>query len=91
MMVATWKPLRSHIRHISSHDLSDSHDGAGFANLFSRPTPPVNRNMNSVWSIQFLALGGGGGEGGGREVWYRHSYRYMYSVCVCVCVCVDNM
>ena len=57
------------MRQISSHDLSDSHEGAGLASLFSRPTPPVRRNMNSTWSMLFLALRGReeGREGRGRE------------------------
>ena len=57
------------MRQISSHDLSDSHEGAGLASLFSRPTPPVRRNMNSTWSMLFLALRGreGGEREGGRE------------------------
>ena len=46
----------SQARHSSSHDLSASHDGAGLASLFSSPTPPVRKNMNSSLSMLCLAL-----------------------------------
>ena len=43
-------------RQISSQLLSVSHVGAGLASLFSRPTPPVRKNMNSSLSSSFLDL-----------------------------------
>ena len=60
----------SQARHSSSHDLSASHDGAGLASLFSSPTPPVRKNMNSSLSMLCLALQEGrricdGGKEGG--------------------------
>ena len=50
------KAFRSHMRQSSSHDLSESHCGAGFLSLFSSPTPPVRKNMNSLRSSSCLAL-----------------------------------
>lgn len=47
---------RSLARQISSQLLSGSQFGSGLATLFCRPTPPVSRNINSGYSISFLAL-----------------------------------
>lgn len=52
-------PLKASIslaRHISSQLLSCNQDESGFLNLLLRPTPPVNKNINSWCSISFLAL-----------------------------------
>lgn len=48
--------LRSDKRQSSSQLLSVSHVGAGLASLFSKPTPPVRKNMNSSLSSSFLDL-----------------------------------
>ena len=50
------KLLNSHIRHSSSQDLSVSQGAPGLGILFSRPTPPVKKNMNSSPSISPFAL-----------------------------------
>ena len=51
-----WKGGRSFILQISSHDLSLSQDESGFGRLFSKPTPPVKKNMNSSWLKSPFAL-----------------------------------
>ena len=50
--IKPWKAGRSDARTISAHDLSGNHRGAGFANGFSKATPPVNKNLHS-WSSIF--------------------------------------
>ena len=64
------------MRHSSSQDLSANQEGAGLGILFSKPTPPVRKNMNSSRSNSRLALrsgeegrrrGGGGEEEGHRR------------------------
>lgn len=53
------RPLKagnSLARHSSSQLFSCNHVGSGFASGLFRPIPPVKRNMNSAYSISFLAL-----------------------------------